>query len=83
MDEGCACRRQASRLTAPPPRRSNLPRSARGRAGPGAMVAFAGALNVTTTVSSGSSSASPVTVTSMARLVIPAAKVSVPAVRVV
>ena len=47
------------------------------------MVAFAGALNVTTTVSSGSSSASPVTVTSMARLVIPAAKVSVPAVRVV
>ena len=46
---------------------------------PGAMEAFTGALNVTATVSSGSSATSPMTVTSIVRLVSPAAKVSVPA----
>ena len=41
-------------------------------------VAFVGPLSVTTTVSSASSSASPVTATSTVRLVVPAANVSVP-----
>ena len=42
--------------------------------------AFVGLLNVTTTVSFDSSSVSPVTDTSKVRLVVPAAKVSVPPV---
>ena len=44
-----------------------------------ARVAFTGALNVTTMVSSASSSTSPATVTAMVWLVVPGAKVSVPA----
>ena len=44
------------------------------------IVAFVGPLRVTTTVSFDSSSASPVTDTSKVRLVVPAAKVSVPLV---
>ena len=46
-------------------------------------VALTGPLNVTATVSSASSVASPVTVTSRVRVVVPAAKVSVPAVSAV
>ena len=45
-------------------------------------VAFTGALNVTTTVSFCSSVASPVTETSIVRVVVPTAKVSVPAASV-
>ena len=52
-------------------------------AAPLASLAFVGLLNVTTTVSSGSSSASPVTKTPSVRLVVPAAKVSVPPVSAV
>ena len=44
-----------------------------------ARVAFPALLNVTTMVSSASSSASPVTETSRVRVVVPGAKVSVPA----
>ena len=44
------------------------------------IVAFVGLLRVTTTVSFDSSSVSPVTDTSKVRLVVPAAKVSVPPV---
>ena len=46
-------------------------------------VALTGPLNVTATVSSASSVASPVTVTAMACVVVPAAKVSVPGVSAV
>ena len=45
-----------------------------------ARVAFTGSLNVTSTVSAGSSAASLVTATSRVWLVVPMAKVSVPAV---
>ena len=48
-----------------------------------ARVAFTGALRVTITASSASSAVSPVTVTSIVCVVVPAAKVSVPAVSAV
>ena len=50
---------------------------------PAEVVAFVGLLRLTTTVSSDSSVVSPVTDTVTARLVVPAAKVSVPAVNAV
>ena len=52
-------------------------------AAPAARVAFTGALRVTTTVSCRSSAASPMTETSIVRVVVPGAKVSIPAGRAV
>ena len=46
---------------------------------PSGMTACVGLLNVTSTVSSASSTASPVTVTAIVRLVVPGVKVNVPA----
>ena len=52
-------------------------------AAPAARVALTGLLNVTATVSFASSVPSPVTVTSIVRVVVPAVKVSVPPVMAV